>query len=435
MPPLADDDLRLCKPGEVADATRDPPRYPLEQVLGMPEELSADLWLDHAEGLFVFGVARDSTDGAASLYFLPRALFRRNGARLLASPLPPLRDWLDVPVALGQGLFLLTAGGLHFFPSHGREEPFVARRWEPRPGERLLAFAEDAVSGQIALLQRSGSGGLTLAIGNAQSEEWPTRFVLDYDGAGTGFEIGFIPGADSRLWLYDGASFMEVQLAGGADTPIEPQRVAGRSKLTLDGGFIPPTNVLGRARAGYFKPFVICPTPSSAVFVYPKRSSTVELAQPAILTLTHPDPAAVTVATPPGSWVMPNAHCESFICGSHGGLLAFQSRAAATVLDKTVLVERSLVLGRRWIVGLAERHAAGPAGQGPPHPTVVTYAVERTGAVCNVKKSGQAALPMPGEVPRGLPPFRRGTSIFVPIRQGDRSNVRTTVYQLQLLRE
>jgi len=160
-----------------------------------------------------------------------------------------------------------------------------------------------------------------------------------------------------------------------------------------------------------------------------------ELAQPALPTLTHPDPAAVTVATPPGSWVMPNAHCESFICGSHGGLLAFQSRAAATVLDKTVLVERSLVLGRRWIVGLAERHAAGPAGQGPPHPTVVTYAVERTGAVCNVKKSGQAALPMPGEVPRGLPPFRRGTSIFVPIRQGDRSNVRTTVYQLQLLRE
>lgn len=426
--PLPDEDYRLCSPGEVAEAVEEPQRFPLEKILGLGNDSRADLWLAHDDGLFVIATQIDRQDAPVSLYFLHQMMFRHGAARVLASSLPGIDRWLDLPLVVGQGLFLATDDAIDFFPSHGADDLFQHIRWQPQAGERLLALAEDDQTGLIVLLLRNATGEMQIATGNSQSRHWDDRLSIAYTSTARGYEIGFLPGNSSQLWLYDGETFLQFDFPGNAGT-LRPLK-----QRTLPAGYPPPPTAKARTRLDYFKPFVIRPTASAATLVYPRKTETGDNIVPAICQLNNPEANGVAVSAPHGSWVMPHGRCESFFCGTVSGLLAFQANAAPQTIEKAKLVEHGLLTGKRWMIAVSEFQEAGQAAAGPPQPILHTYQIERSGSTCTIKGVRQANLPLRGEVPRGMPPFRRGDSIFIPIRQGKRANVRTTVYQIQLLR-
>jgi len=427
LDPLEDEDLKLLPPGEIAKSTQGPPHYPLEQVLGLGEEGRADLWFGHPDGLFVATSVPAQEKSPISLFFMPQFLFKGNDIRLLTAHLPTFDEWIDQPLVVDPGIFVLTGKALHYFPAHGFPELFPHRRWESAPNERLLAVTHEPATEDILLLSID-QGGLWVARGNVQSEQWSSRVRLDLPNLKPSYQIGIVPGEDHRLWVYDGETLVIANLSDNARTALT------QSRYTLTRGTKPPETAAGRGRSGYFRPLMLRTSTGALSLVYPMRADSADVV-PAIISLLNADAVGVRINTAKGSWVVPDVRAEGFFCGNTDGFGRFQSQPTAQWSDATSLAERSLAIGRRWLAGIAERREAGPLTTGPAQPYLATYRIERAGGACTIDAYRQAPLPTKGEIPRGMPPLQRGDCIYVPIRQGTRAHVRTTVYQIRILAE
>lgn len=279
------------------------------------------------------------------------------------------------------------------------------------------------------LLLIQGSGGLSLTRGNFQSEQWSERVRLDVPNLKPSYQMGLVPDQPTGIWIYDG----EALTIAGLDGSARSARV--ESHFAVTRGAKPPERAPGRGRSGYFRPLMVRVPGPGLAFVYPQRVENAGIAVPALVGLGPGEAVGVQVKTAPGSWIIPDPRGDGFFCGDQDGFRRFQSRITPEWSDRRILAERSLAIGRRWMAGITERHDAGPLGSGPAQPDLVTFEIERSGGNCKIAPYRPAPLPIKGEVPRGMPPLQRGECLYVPIRQGTRSNVRTTVYQIRILTE
>lgn len=277
------DQQRLVTPGELERRLSTAEQTPLELVFQIPEASVLVHWLLSADGLFLF--VEQPYLAQVNVYRAPITDFPVPEGDLLniSYPLPATDRWVDEPLVTKHGLFLAAADALHFFPAHGDANYLAQRVWSVPVGHRLEALCP-CDNGRCALFivnaETSGpTSALLLYQGNTQTREWQLALELDLPAAqGYGYVSGPARGAcEADIWVYNGTEIIFIALNR---TPVVKRR------FPVVQGQEPQQSFKGRARGGFFQPFVMTNATKAGQFVYPGKPRNGGQASIAVLDLT-----------------------------------------------------------------------------------------------------------------------------------------------------